>query len=370
MKKILNIITDTNIGGAGNVLLNFMAKTDRTEFAHTVITPENAQLTPLLRELGVCVTEMKGIADKSLSISAVDMFRREFKRLNPDLIHTHASLSARIAARMWDKNCPLVYTRHCAYPQSRLKKTFPVKQVMGFVNNRLADIIIAISPAARDNLVETGTNQKKIVTMFNGVEPVRKLDENEKKAIKASLGIKEGMLVCAAVARLVPEKGHLYILEAAGILRDLPICFVIAGSGPYEIELRAAAAGLDLKNCVFTGFVGDIATIENIADLQLNAAYGTETSSLSLLEGMSLSVPAVVSDFGGNPFLIENGRNGLVVPQRDGTALAAAVRKLFEDTEMLSEMGDAALQIYNTRFTAAVMTANIENVYRTALGNR
>jgi glycosyltransferase involved in cell wall biosynthesis len=54
--------------------------------------------------------------------------------------------------------------------------------------------------------------------------------------------------------------------------------------------------------------VSEIYKIENIMDLQINASYGTEATSLSLLEGMCLGVPAVVSDFGGNPYVIEDGK--------------------------------------------------------------
>jgi len=227
--------------------------------------------------------------------------------------------------------------------------------------------MIAISPAARDNLVETGADPRKIVTMFNGVEPVRRISDEEKSTVKSLMGIEDGMFVCALIARLVPEKGHLYVLEAAYILRDLPIRFVIAGAGPCEDELRAAVAGRNLTNCVFTGFVDDIAVIENIMDLQLNASYGTETSSLSLLEGMSLEVPAVASDFGGNPYLIAHGENGFLVAKKDGAALAGAIRELYENPEKLAVMGKNAYQVYNERFTAGIMAAGIEQVYRTAL---
>ena len=53
----------------------------------------------------------------------------------------------------------------------------------------------------------------------------------------------------------------------------------------------------------------------NITDINVNCSIGTETSSLALSEGMSLGVPAVVSDFGGNP-MIRDGRNGFVFRQR------------------------------------------------------
>ena len=368
--KILNIITDTNIGGAGMVLLNFMRNTDRKEFDHAVALPQGAGLAPLLRGLDIQIIEMDGIAYRSLRPGAIAGFRRLFERMKPDLIHTHASLSARIAGRVWDKNCAIVHTRHCAYPQGRLRTSFPARQALGYINNHMSDVIIAISPAARDNLVDTGTDPKRIVTMFNGVEPVRQLSPYEKRAAKASLGISDGQFVCAIIARLVPEKGHKYILEAAGLLKGLPISFIIAGAGPQEQALRAEVSAKGLDNCIFTGFVSDIAEVENITDLQLNASYGTETSCLAVLEGMSLSTPAVVSDFGGNPHLVTNGLNGVVVPTHSGAAIAEAIRRLYEDPEGLAGMGAAALRIYNERFTAQIMTANIENVYRAAVNER
>lgn len=364
MIKVLNVITDTNIGGAGNVLLNYMKKADRAAFDHTVVLPENAMLTPKLRDLDIRTTEMPGIAEKSFSIGAIGSFRNLLKHTEPDILHTHASLSARIAAKMRGK-CAVVHTRHCAYPQSRFRTSFPGKQALGFINNSLSDVIIAISPATRDSLIETGTDERLIITMFNGVEPVQRMTAEEKDAFRASLGI-GNEFVCAAVARLVPEKGHEYILEAADMLRSLPIRFVFAGDGPLETPLREAAKTRGLENCIFTGFLDDVAPLDNIADLQLNASYLTETSSLSLLEGMSLGTPAIASDVGGNPWLVEDGVNGLIVPPRDGAALAAAIRKLIDDPEALARMSEHALAAYNDRFNASVMAAGIEEVYLSA----
>jgi len=242
-----------------------------------------------------------------------------------------------------------------------------MKQALGFLNNRLSDLIIAISPAARDNLTDTGTNPDKIVTMFNGVEPVRRFTDDEKVSVRASFGIEKEHFICCVLARLVPEKGHMYILEAAGLLKDLPIRFLIAGAGISELELRNTAAAGKLDNCIFTGFIDDIAKVHNITDLHLSASYGTETSCLSVLEGMSLSIPAVVSDYGGNPYLITNGENGLVVPKCDSAALAGAIRKLYNSPGTLTQMGSAGLEIYNERFTSVRMARDIEQVYRTAL---
>ena len=76
------------------------------------------------------------------------------------------------------------------------------------------------------------------------------------------------------------------------------------------------------EQIIFTGFISDVDKLMSITDVQANASFGTEATSLALLEGMSLGIPAVVSDFGGNPGVIKNGQNGYIVPKQNSKALA------------------------------------------------
>ncbi|MDR1299977.1 MAG: glycosyltransferase family 4 protein [Oscillospiraceae bacterium] len=367
--RVLNVISDSNIGGAGLVLINYLKYADREKFAHTVAVPAGSMLLERLDGIGIDTVEISGIGERSLSLKSIVALRRLIKALKADVVHTHANLSARIAARLYGQ-CAVVYTRHSAFDLKPHSTAFPMRQITGAINNALADVIIAVSPAALANLVDTGADPRKIFTMFNGVEPVRRLDGRERRAVRESLGIKSGEFVCSIIARLEEVKGHRYVLEAAKLLDDLPIRVIIAGTGSAEAELRARAAELGLTQCVFTGFVADTSGIENITDLQLNASFGTETSSLSLLEGMSLGTPAVVSDYGGNPHLITNGENGLVVPKKDARALADAVRALYNNSALLAGMSQKAHDAYISRFTAERMAADIEDVYEAACALR
>ena len=87
--------------------------------------------------------------------------------------------------------------------------------------------------------------------------------------------------------------------------------FIFMGDGTCRrgLEEKARDVGVD-DIIIFTGFVDDVAPYCNIADLNLNCSWGTETASLALCEAMSLSLPSVVTDFGGNPYLITDGVNG------------------------------------------------------------
>ena len=76
-----------------------------------------------------------------------------------------------------------------------------------------------------------------------------------------------------------------------------------------------------------------------------------------------MGLPAVVSDYGGNPWLIDDGEDGLLFPTRDAAALARAVARLMDAPETLGRMGERAEEIFRQRFTGEIFAKNIENVY-------
>lgn len=368
MVKVLNVITDSNIGGAGRVLLNYLKYCDKTAFDVSVCLPRGSLLAGPLRETGAAVHELNMRADKSFDRNDIKIIKALIKKTNPDMVHTHGSLSGRIAARRCGKT--VIYTRHCVFPPSRFLKSLPGRLVNKIINEHYADRIIAISPAAKENLTSGGINARYIDVIMNGVEPVTRASQTECAALRAGYGINNDDFVCGILARFEPYKGHMLILEAAKALVDegRKIKVLFAGTGSFEDSVKEKTRELGLTDTiVFTGFVSDVAPLLSILDIQLNASYGTETSSLSLLEGMSIGLPAVVSDYGGNPYVIEDGQNGLLFKNLDSAGLASCLRRLMDTPGLLTVMAENALEIYNKRFTGRIFAENIERIYMETL---
>ena len=99
MIRVLNIISDTNIGGAGRVILNYLRYTDQSKFETMVAIPRGSLLKQPLEETGVTVYEVDGLADRSFHKDDVKTLCELIKRVKPDLVHTHGALSGRIASR-------------------------------------------------------------------------------------------------------------------------------------------------------------------------------------------------------------------------------------------------------------------------------
>ena len=370
MLKIMNVISDSNIGGAGKCILTFLKYYDKTQFDVKVVVPRGSLLVKELEALGAYIIEADGIADKSLSVKGIVSLRKIFAKHKPDVIHAHASMSARFAARLYGKS-KIVFTRHSVFEPSKKISQGIGKAINGFINNSTADKIIAVADAAKDNIVRTGVNPEKITVIKNGVEPLAVISDEEKLKLKSNYNVGDNEYLLGIVARLNYVKGHTYILEALRKLIDdgIKVKLLIAGTGDYEEEIRKKTAELDIaENVIMAGFVTDVTGIMNILDLNLNASFGTEATSLSLLEGMSIGLPAVVSDFGGNPGVIEHGVNGLIFKKCDSDDMYHKLKKLLTDSTEMDNLKKGCLKVFDQQFRAEVMTDAIQKIYTEAMG--
>ncbi len=365
MIRVLNLISDTNIGGAGRVILTYLRYADRDKFEPVVAIPQGSLLKPSLEEAGVPVYEVDGMADRSYHKDDVAALKALIRQVKPDLVHTHASLSGRIAA----KRChvPVVYSRHSAFPVPAQLKRPPGRWVNKLLNEHYADHIIAVSPATRDNLTEGGISPKKITVVMNGVAPVEQTSPAERTALREELGLASDAFVFGILARIEDYKGHLCLVHAAKLLKEQGrenFRILIAGTGSFEPEVARAVVEMGVSDVVqMLGFRSDVTALLNILDVQLNASYGTEATSMALLEGMSLGLPSIVSNYGGNPYVVEDGGNGLVFPCHDSQALCACMARLMDEPDTLAAMRGRAKELFQQRFTGQVFARSTEQIY-------
>lgn len=367
MITILQVISDTNIGGGGRSLLNYLRCQDRAEFCSHVALPRGSALAEPVRALDVPVHEIDGMADRSMDLRAVGPLCRVIREVRPDVVHTHGAMAGRAAARLCGRRT--IYTKHCVFPLGPFMSS-PLGRLTGRLTDAcLSDGAIAISPSVRELLLQSGVPDRKIHVLYNGVAPLEKPEEAQREALRRSYGFDREDFVLGILARVETYKGHGVLLEAARLLleRGRRVKVLIAGDGDDLDHIRREAESLPPGTAVFTGFLTQVERALWAMDLQVNASTESEGTSLSLLEGMSLGLPAVVSDVGGNPMLIRDGENGLVVPRRDSAALADAVAGLMDDPGRMEGMSRRAEEIFRERFTAESFAKHMEDVYRTVL---
>ena len=325
--------------------------------------PAGSALKGPLEGAGAAVYEVGGMADRSFHRDDVRALRDLIRELKPDLVHTHGALSGRVAARLEGRK--VVYTKHCAFPPHGLMATPPGKLANRAADALLADGVLAVGQSARELLMASGIPERRIHVFYNGVAPIPAPTPEQRRQARAEYGFGDGDFVLGILARVEEYKGHGILLDALERLlaQGRGARVLIAGEGSRLPALKERAASLPPGSVVFAGFVREVERALWAMDLQINASTQSETSSLSLLEGMSMGLPAVVSSCGGNPDLIVDGENGLVFPNGDAAALAGCAARLMDRPEERTEMSRRARELYLEKYTGEIFAQNVENVY-------
>ncbi len=367
--KVVHVLTDTNVGGAGTLLYHTMSAADHDRFDYTVVLPEGSRLAARLSGLACRVVCVKGGRDRSLDVCAIPAYARLLRRERPDILHAHSALAARIAGRL--ARVPVcVQTRHCVFPLKAWQRSGAFRCLFRHGTHLLSDRVVAVAEAARDQLCEMGLERERIEVIVNGVQPVRQCARDEVAALRERLGLDERDFAVGMVARLEDYKGQATLLRAVSVCgARLPrLRVLLVGDGSREAEYRALADELGIADrVVFCGFAEDVAPYFAVMSVNVNASSGTETSSLSLSEGMSVGVPCVVSDFGGNPKMVVDGENGLVFETGNHAELAQALTRLYEDRALLARLSDGARRHFRERLTAEGMVRRLEDMYERLL---
>ena len=366
---VLHILSDTNMGGAGQYLLNLFSAYDREQYTMALVVPHGAVMKERAKLLGIPVVEAEIPGERSMDLRSIFALRRICILLQPELVQSHGSLSGRIAARAC--GAKIIYTRHSVFPVSPRLKAGPAHWASRWLNRHYADLCLAVSPAAEENLLELGARKDRIVTMMNGAPALTPASAEEKQALRQKYGLAEGEFTAGILARLEEYKGQTTVVDAAKILEEQGrhLKILICGVGSMEAPLRQKIRELGLENTVILcGFVENVAGVLSILDVQLNASTGTETSSLALIEGMSLGLPTIASAYGGNPYLIRDGQEGLLFRPGDARQLAACIARLMDDPALGQTLGRNGNAAYMEKYTARAFAANVEAAYERALG--
>lgn len=173
-----------------------------------------------------------------------------------------------------------------------------------------------------------------------------------------------------SVARLNPMKGHVHLLRAmaARVAAGQDLQYIIAGTGPFRPEIEAEIATLGLGGRVeLTGAVSE----DRVRDLLRGShvlaltSFGLgEAAPVAVMEAMACGLPVICSRIGGTADMIDDGQDGLLVPQQDEAAIAAALAAL-DDPALRSRLGAAAraraIRQFDYRARAADLAALIRS---------
>ena len=117
--RVLHVISDANIGGAGVLLLSLLRNFDRVQVECTVALPKESALIGRIQTLGIPIHPLRHSPDR-ISTASIAELKHLLSVIKPDIVHTNAAVSARICAKLC--RVTVIHTRHCCFPPSGIWK--------------------------------------------------------------------------------------------------------------------------------------------------------------------------------------------------------------------------------------------------------
>lgn len=301
-----------------------------------------------------------------------------FEEFQPDIVHSHhpfllGDTALRVASL---RNIPLVFTHHTMYEQyihylsmaSDTVKQFALHLPTGYAN--LCDHVIAPSESIAWVLQERGV-ETPITPIPTGIDPDR-FARGDGQAARKRFGIPRDAFVVGHVGRLAPEKNLVFLARAVASFlqghRDGH--FLLAGAGPAEEDVKTAFQLAGLINRLHLAGplqAQELADAYHAMDV-FGFASKSETQGMVLAEAMTASVPVIALDAPGACDLVQDGRNGRLLPEENESAFAAALQELTDNSRRRALAATARETA--RAFSLACCASRVLDLYRSLISSQ
>lgn len=236
----------------------------------------------------------------------------------------------------------------------------PFRHAHGWIGNTLG---------LCDWMVANGLPAARVHHIYNFADPARPVDPARVAALRAAHAIPADAWVLVTLGRMVPFKGHRFLIEAlARLPRELhgrPLRLILVGVGPLAEQLRRQAVELgQADRIVWAGWQTDPAPYLQMADLVVFPSLDTETLGNVILEAWAWSRPLVTSRFRGARELTRHGEDAWCVPCEDPAALAEGVRTVLSDASLARSMVERGADRVQREFGRDAIMDQYLDLYR------
>lgn len=381
--KVLHIITRLIIGGAQeNTLFTVNGLSKQKDYLVTLLSgpelgpegslTENAKKTTNL----LILPELRRNINPLLDFFALIKLWLFIKKGEFNIVHTHSSkagILGRIAAK-FSKVPIIIHTIH-GLPFFKEQNIWLNKLFIYLekVAARFTDKIICVSDSIIKEAVAAGiAPQKKFIKIYSGIELDKfKSSPEIRRLVRKKLNIPEKSLVIGKIARLFFLKGHEYLIQAASqiVKKNPEVRFLFIGDGILKEKLIAQAKILKIQNnIIFAGLIDPqeipsyIQAVDVLAHVSLH-----EGLPRAVVQAFALGIPAVCFDVDGAKDVVQDQKNGFLIPAKDVAQLTGRLLELLENRELRNRMGENAQRIAYEFFDANKMVDAIDNLYKELL---
>jgi glycosyltransferase involved in cell wall biosynthesis len=366
-KNILLLHSSNDLYGASKIFLQLIDLFISKNFNVHVVLPEQGKLDDFLNKKDITVSYHElGVLRKkylnplglinrlAINIKAVKFLSNYINIRSIDLVYTNTStiLCGGIVAKQND--VPSIFHIHEIPTGNKLYEFFS-----GKIINRISNKVLTVSNSVKSHWLKN-INENKIERIYNGIV-FEKIDSLNK--INRDLDD----FVITSVARLIPYKGHMYLIEIADqlIKKSSKFKFLIVGDtlpsySSYEKSIKQKVKDLGLENKIkFLGFRNDVSSILNQSDLFIHPTISPDPLPTVLFESLYNDLPTVATNLGGAIEILDNGNNGLLIPYNDSKKAANLIYKYCSNIKLQKKHIENSKKNLKINFSSESFNKNI-----------
>lgn len=367
--KVLHISGARSWGGNEQQLMYLIDELHKLEVEQVLFCYEKTPLEKVASQHPIKIHPIRRV--KPYSSEYRLELRKAIEKEKIELIHLHTSDSVTgfvITDLLKPIKIPTVFAKKGVREKNSALSKFKY-------NYKNIDRIIVISEYVKEKFREVlkPRNQKKMVTVYNGIKPPL----NPAPAafdLKQKLNLKEEVVLFGSIANHTRAKDLDTLIHAASILRKKGYSnfHLVQMGSPSKLsaDFEKKVRDLQLDSCfTFLGFVENAVSFMSQLDA-LVISSSREGGPSSLMEAFSRSTAVISTRVGVVEEVIEDGKNGFSVPTEDPEALAEKMEQMINNPSLAVEFGRRSYDKFLKSFTAEHLGKHTFEVYHELLENR
>jgi glycosyltransferase involved in cell wall biosynthesis len=367
-KKILILHSSNDLYGASKIFIQIIELLKSNGHQIHVVLPSEGPLDKMISQIkGTQVSYYSlGVLRKKYlnplglinrlvaNIKAIKFLSNYIKDHSIDLVYANTStiLCGGIAAKK--NGVPSIFHIHEIPTGNKLYEF-----LSGKIINRYSNKILTVSNSVKQHWLKY-IDAKKIERIYNGIifsktDSLIKLERDQED------------FVITSVARLIPYKGHKYLIDIANELvkKSTKFKFLIVGDTlssyvSYEKSVKQKVNDLGLENQIkFLGFREDVSSILKQSDLFIHPAISPDPLPTVLFESLHNDLPSVATNLGGAIEILDNGNNGLLIPYNDPKKAANLINEYCSNNKLQKKHLENSKKNFKINFSLESFNKNI-----------
>jgi glycosyltransferase involved in cell wall biosynthesis len=368
-KKIAVFHSSNDLYGASKIMLQVVDILIKEGYEIHVFLPYNGPLNEILEVkkiklniLNFGVLRRKyfnffGIINRIFKItSSTRIINKYLWSHKIDLVYTSTSiiLAGAISAKL--NKIPNYFHIH-EIPNNKI-----YLKIMGSIVSYLCSKVIVVSKSVEDHWKKYLKNTS-ISLIYNGINF---------KSNRIDVSIKSNDFKILTVARLIPYKGHIYLINLARklLIKHPNLMFLIIGDTfkgyeDYEKKLKTLANDYGLNdNVIFKGFKNDVSKYLESSSFLLHPSIDPDPLPTVLFEAVNSLLPIIATNHGGAVEILDNGKGGLLIPYDNLDLAVNLIEGYISNLDLQKEKKEYAYTYMVSNFSEKKFKENIIKLFK------